>query len=75
MPLPPAGNFFHFLSTNYSYSTGGSNVGEHWQYPNALGQAVATSWNGNTSTNSNGFHTQVCVCSPCHAGAHCRCVR
>ena len=34
--------FYKTLSTSYSYATGGSNVGEHWLYPNQLGNAIAT---------------------------------
>lgn len=36
------GNFFGILSSKYSYSTGGSNVNEHWSSPNRLGDAIAT---------------------------------
>ena len=61
-----AENFYSILDTNYTYSTGGSNVNEHWSSPDQLGDAIATSFDkdANTTTNSNGYHTwviSVCV--------------
>ena len=34
-----ARKFFEILSMNYTYASGGSNVGEHWRFPGALGTA------------------------------------
>ena len=54
-------NFNCLLTSRYSYTSGGSNVNEHWLYPGRLGDAVAVAFNESTHAphNSNGFHTQV----------------
>ena len=55
-------NFAAILGGRYTFATGGSNVNEHWSSPDALGDAVAVSFDNATDPpaphNSNGFHTE-----------------
>jgi hypothetical protein len=55
--------FYQTLSQKYSYATGGSNVGEHWEFPNQQGKAIATAVAPNTTGKP------VIPLSQCQAGA------
>lgn len=53
-------NFDCLLRDRYTYTTGGSNVNEHWSSPNQLGTSIITSVDPETHApvNSDGYHTQ-----------------
>jgi hypothetical protein len=58
LPVPPY--FPGSLFDRYCFSTGGSNVDEHWSSPEALGTSIHTSFDPQSggAVNSEGFHTQ-----------------
>ena len=55
--------FYKILTDHYTYSaTGGSNVGEHWLYPDQQGTAIATV----PGHDSSGYHTEE-SCTQCES--------
>lgn len=60
MLLFPIPEFKQTLDERYTYSTGGSNVNEYWNYPHQMGTAVNSSIDesGDIDRKSFGLHTQ-----------------
>ena len=59
--------FYQTLTQKYSYATGGSNVGEHWEFPGQQGSAIATAVVPNATAAGGG--KPVVPLSQCQAGA------
>lgn len=52
-------HFSCLLKARYEFSTGGSNVNEHWSSPGQLGDSIDTQFGASgEAKNSNGFHTE-----------------